>query len=140
MLVDEQNEAKTDEFSRFHHMVFLLWFFQPEILQRWSHTLKRRKVLFLGKKKRTKKEKGATISFHRCMLQHFDYRICCWLKFDSNCNPDTWLLIVFSLLTLQPHFFISEIFTEVKVVVVFDALMSGLPTHKEEFIGYYLWT
>ncbi|GAY33080.1 hypothetical protein CUMW_281610 [Citrus unshiu] len=24
---------------------------------------------------------------------------------------------------------------EVKVVVVFDALMSGLPTHKEEFIG-----
>ena len=28
-----------------------------------------------------------------------------------------------------------ENFTEVKVVVVFDALMSGLPTHKENFAG-----
>lgn len=31
VLVDEQNEAKTDGFSRFDHMVFLLLFFQPEI-------------------------------------------------------------------------------------------------------------
>lgn len=27
-------------------------------------------------------------------------------------------------------------YTEVKVVVVFDAMMSGLPTHKETFAGY----
>lgn len=31
-----------------------------------------------------------------------------------------------------------ETFSEVKVVVVFDAMMSGLPTHKEDFAGYYL--
>lgn len=31
----------------------------------------------------------------------------------------------------------SENFTEVKVVVVFDAMMSGLPTHKENFAGQY---
>lgn len=41
-----------------------------------------------------------------------------------------------SLLT----FFISETFTEVKVVAVFDAMMSGLPTHKEDFNGYCFWT
>jgi hypothetical protein len=29
-----------------------------------------------------------------------------------------------------------ETFAEVKVVVVFDAMMSGLPTHKESFVGY----
>lgn len=28
-----------------------------------------------------------------------------------------------------------DIFTEVKVVIVFDAMMSGLPTHKESFAG-----
>lgn len=39
---------------------------------------------------------------------------------------------------LLPHPFVLETFTEVKVVVVFDAMMSGLPTHKETFDGYYL--
>lgn len=38
------------------------------------------------------------------------------------------------------HLFISETFTEVKVVAVFDAMMSGLPTHKEDFNGYCFWT
>ena len=43
------------------------------------------------------------------------------------------------IITQQIKFFmISDIFIEVEVVAVFDALMSGLPTHKEEFIGYYL--
>ncbi|KAJ0027456.1 hypothetical protein Pint_36189 [Pistacia integerrima] len=32
-------------------------------------------------------------------------------------------------------FIMSLIFTEVKVVVVFDAMLSGLPTHKESFAG-----
>lgn len=38
------------------------------------------------------------------------------------------------------HLFISGTCTEVKVVAVFDAMMSGLPTHKEDFNGYSLWT
>lgn len=38
-----------------------------------------------------------------------------------------------------PPLFISEISTEVKVVAVFDAMMSGLPTHKEDFAGYHFW-
>ena len=37
------------------------------------------------------------------------------------------------------RFFVAETFTEVKVVIVFDALMSGLPTHKESFEGYYFY-
>lgn len=41
----------------------------------------------------------------------------------------------------MPHFASMQKFdlkiigVEVKVVVVFDALMSGLPTHKEDFAG-----
>lgn len=31
--------------------------------------------------------------------------------------------------------YILETFIEVKVVVVFDAMLSGLPTHKEDFAG-----
>lgn len=39
------------------------------------------------------------------------------------------------LSTFLITFFFSSC-TEVKVVVVFDAEMSGLPTHKETFVGY----
>lgn len=38
--------------------------------------------------------------------------------------------------TYIPHFLFF--WAEVKIVVVFDAMMSGLPTHLETFIGYWL--
>lgn len=45
-----------------------------------------------------------------------------------------------SLYTLLVRAYIIQylyIFSEVKVVAVFDAMMSELPTHKETFEGYF---
>ena len=44
------------------------------------------------------------------------------------------------MLTSLPHYSVTDKFTEVKVVVVFDAMMSGLPDHKEDFAGYIFVT
>lgn len=44
--------------------------------------------------------------------------------------------MIFFWLALQPYFLTYGSFVEVKVVVVFDAMLSGLPNHKESFAGY----
>lgn len=52
-----------------------------------------------------------------------------------------WLALVatFQLILHSHHLFRNfENLTEVKVVAVFDAMLSGLPTHKETFAGYVL--
>ena len=52
----------------------------------------------------------------------------------SICATATYTLIEI------PHSIIVEKFAEVNVVVVFDAMMSGLPTNKEDFAGYCFLT
>lgn len=47
----------------------------------------------------------------------------------------SYLKLGYSILRMLMPFTISS--TEVKVVVVFDAMMSGQSTHRENFAGYY---
>lgn len=47
-----------------------------------------------------------------------------------------FLFLLCQFIVLIPTLDVLCKFIEVKVVVVFDAMMSGLPTHKENFAGY----
>lgn len=51
-------------------------------------------------------------------------------------KPQVFVFFSFPWIFTIPTLYVLCKFIEVKVVVVFDAMMSGLPTHKENFAGY----
>lgn len=59
-----------------------------------------------------------------------------------NLSPSVWLKVTdfqtricILVSSINESLILKLLGVEVKVVVVFDALMSGLPTHKEDFAG-----